>query len=275
MSCRRLTLAIGLFLSSTPSFLAAQAIRQEEGNLLLPPNLITTGDAKRNTVIVGFSIASLLSVPFSATIKAETQIVDANGNTTFHHRITKIARDSKGRTRIDTDLNLVGAPTDPRLVTVHIYDAVAKADITLFPWHQSAIRLEYEDNSPPPLDAPEPPPPPTPIALESQPQIDIQREELGLEVIEGMQLRHGRKTSRYPAGFAGYKDAYTVVIDYWYSQKLQSFVLVKQRGPSNSVHTLTLRNIRRENPDLSLFTIPKDYKVQNVHMEAPKTIYEL
>ncbi len=275
MSCRRLTLAIGLFLSSTPSFLAAQAIRQEEGNLLLPPNLITTGDAKRNTVIVGFSIASLLSVPFSATIEAETPIVDADGNTTFHHRITKIARDSKGRTRIDTDLNLVGAPTDPRLVTVHIYDAVAKADITLFPWHQSAIRLEYEDNSPPPLDAPEPPPPPTPIALESQPQIDIQREELGLEVIEGMQLRHGRKTSRYPAGFAGYKDAYTVVIDYWYSQKLQSFVLVKQRGPSNSVHTLTLRNIRRENPDLSLFTIPKDYKVQNVHMEAPKTIYEL
>src|SRR6266849_5725728 len=142
MSCRRLTLAIGLFLSSTPSFLAAQAIRQEEGNLLLPPNLITTGDAKRNTVIVGFSIASLLSVPFSATIEAETPIVDADG----------------------------------------------KADITLFPWHQSAIRLEYEDNSPPPLDAPEPPPPPTPIALESQPQIDIQREELGLEVIEGMQL---------------------------------------------------------------------------------------
>jgi hypothetical protein len=261
-----------------PSCLAAQAIRQEGGNPLLPPNLITTGDANRNTVIVGFSIASLPDIPFSATIEAETKIVDASGNTTFRHRITKIARDSKGRTRIDTDLNAVGAPTDPRLVTVHIYDAVAKADITLFPWHQSAIRLEYEDDSPPSLDVPEPPSPPAPIALEppqSQLQIDIQREELGLEVIEGMQLRHGRETSRYPAGFAGYKDVYTVVIDYWYSQKLQSFVLVKQRGPSNSVHTLTLRNIRRESPDPSLFTIPNDYKVQNVHMEAPKTIYEL
>jgi hypothetical protein len=123
-----------------------------------------------------------------------------------------------------------------------------------------------------------------PIALEpnhlglgqqSQPRIDIQREELGTEVITGMQLRHGRETSRYPAGFAGYKDAYTVVIDYWYSQELQSFVLVKQLGPFNSVHTLTLRNIRHQDPDLSLFTIPKDYKVENVHAEAPKTIYVL
>ena len=266
MSCRRLALAIGLFLSSTPSCLAAQAIRQEEGNLLFPPNLITAGDANRNNVIVGFSIASLPSIPFSATIEAETQILDASGNTTFHHRITKIARDSKGRTRIDTDLNPIGAPTDPKLITVHIYDAVTKADLTIFPWHQSAMRNEDT-----PLPRPMPGRRPAPIALEpdhlglgqqTQPRIDTQREDLGAEVIEGMQVRHGRETSRYPAGFAGHKEACIVVTDYWYSQELQSFVLVKQVDPFNGVQNLTLHNIRYENPDLSLFTIPKGYKVQ-------------
>jgi hypothetical protein len=109
----------------------------------------------------------------------------------------------------------------------------------------------------------------------SQPRIDTQREELAVDAIDGIPLRHGRETSRYPAGFAGHPDAYTVVIDYWYSQELQSFVLVKQLGPDNGVYTLKLRNIHRENPDLCLFTIPKDYKVQKIHVEAPKTIYVL
>ena len=80
--------------------------------------------------------------------------------------------------------------------------------------------------------------------------------------MEGMKLRHGRETCSYPAGFVGHKDAYTVVTDYWYSEELQSFVLVKQLDPSNGVQTLTLRNIHRENPDASLFRIPTDYKVQ-------------
>jgi hypothetical protein len=149
---------------------------------------------------------------------------------------------------------------------VYIYDAVTKADLTLFPWRKLVMR--YEDK---PLPEPTAGKRPAPIALEpehlglggqTEPRIDTQREDLSVEVIEGMQLRHGRETSRYPAGFAGLKDAYTVVTDYWYSQELQSFVLVKQLGPLNSVQTLTLRNIRHENPNHSLFTIPKGYKVQ-------------
>jgi hypothetical protein len=267
MFCRCLAILIGLLVSSTSSCLRAQAIRQEEDRPLLAPNLIVAGDPLgTGNILVGFSIASLPSIPFSATIQAENQIVDSKGNNTLHHRITKIARDAKGRTRIDTDLNPIGAPADPRLVTVHIYDAVSKADLTIFPWHQSAMR--YEDK---PQRQPLPGRRHAPIALEpdhlglegqSPPRFDTQREDLGAEVIEGMQLRHGRETSNYPPGSAGLKDAYTVVTDYWYSQELQSFVLVKQLGPLNSVQTLTLRNIRHENPDLSLFRIPKGYKVQ-------------
>jgi hypothetical protein len=300
VSRKLFALAFSLLALAASPYLSAQTIRQEESQPLFPPSLISTGDGTGNSVLLGFSIASIKSIPFSATIEAESQSVDTNGNNTIRRRITKIARDAKGRTRIDTDQNPVGAPTDLRLVGVHIYDAVAKTETTLFPWSHYAICLQYEDHSPPDLDdlLPPPPPPPTapnpavapnnlllkPIAIkqlrarraqQSQPRINNQREELGLEVIDGMPLRHGRQTSRYPAGSAGFKVPQTVVIDYWYSQELQSFVLVKQLGPFNSVHTLTLHNIRRENPDLSLFTIPKDYKVDHVHMEPPKTVYVL
>jgi hypothetical protein len=267
MFCRCLAIMIGVLVSLTSSCLKAQAIRQEEDKPLLPPSLMFAGEPDGSgTTVVGFNIASLRSIPFSGTIEAENQIVDAKGNNTFHRHITKIARDTKGRTRIDVDLNSIGTPGNPKLVTVYIYDAVTKADLTIFPWRKSAMRYE---------DKPQPQPVPgrrhEPIALEpdnlgiggqTPPQIDTQREDLGAEVMVGMKLRHGRETTSYPAGFASSKDAYTVVTEYWYSQELQSFVLVKQLGPLNSVQTLTLRNIRRENPDVSLFVIPKDYRVQ-------------
>ena len=51
------------------------------------------------------------------------------------------------------------------------------------------------------------------LGLGEQLPIDTQREDPGVEVIQGMQVRHGRETSRYPSGFAGHKDAYAVVPD--------------------------------------------------------------
>jgi hypothetical protein len=277
MSCRVLALAINLLCSAAIPCLGGQAIRQEEDKLLMPPNLIGTGEY----VLVGFEIAALPTIPFSATIEAENRIVNADGNTTIQRRVTKVARDSRGRTRVDTDLNPVGAPIDARLIGVHIYDAVTKIDITLFPWHKFAFSTEYEDTLPPPLlrepSTPSPPVAMKPIHLgfsqQSQPEPDIRREELGIEVFDGARVRHGRETSRFPANYGGQKDAHIVVIDYWYSQELQSFVLVKQFGPHNSVHTLTLRNVHRENPDPSAFRIPKDYNVEKILMKAPETIY--
>jgi len=261
---RCLAILIGLLVSSTSSGLRAQAIRQEEDKPLLPPNLMFAGaPSGGGNILIGFTITSLRSIPLSGTIEAENQIVDAKGNSRFHRLITKIARDTKGRTRIDVDLHSIGTPNDPKLVTVHSYDAVTKADLTLFPWRKSAMR--YEDKA---LPRPTPGKRLAPIALEpdhlgqAPPQIETQRIDLGVEVMEGMKLRHGRETCSYPAGFVGHKDAYTVVTDYWYSEELQSFVLVKQLDPSNGVQTLTLSNIHRENPDASLFRFPRDYKVQ-------------
>ena len=267
MSCRRLTLALSLLVSAAAPFISAQAIRQQESKPLDRPNFIETGDGSGISVPVGFSIASLPSLPFSATIEAEYQTVDASGQNTLHRRILKIARDAKGRTRVDTDLNELGDPVDLRLVTVDIYDSVAKCEITLFPWNHSAIRVQYKVY---------PTPRPQHLILTEPnsmsgglgeggephlPALDIRREELGAEIIDGMPLRHGRETTHYPAGYAGQKDADAAITDYWYSQELQSFVLVKQVGPHKSVNTLRVRGIRREGPDASLFTIPTGYEV--------------
>ena len=70
-----LAILIGLLVSSTSSGLRAQAIRQEEDKPLLPPNLMFAGEPSGGgNILIGFTIASLRSIPLSGTIEAENQI---------------------------------------------------------------------------------------------------------------------------------------------------------------------------------------------------------
>jgi len=297
-----------LSFSLLPYLAAAQAVRQEEGKLLYTPNLIQANDNKGHMPVVGFSLASLPAIPLSATIESEVQSVDANGNASTTRWITKVFRDVCGSLRTEIDANAVGAPRDEQLINIQIYDATTKNEMSITPWNKSAFLIHQEGDSEPPeffgspclresgqkpVHAPakfEQNPKVSPqsakhptymepqnlsLAGQNLPQPDIRREELGVEVLEGMPLRHGRQTGKYPAGYFGHKDAYTVVSDYWYSQELQAFVLVKQLGPDNLLQTLTLRNIKRDNPASSLFTIPKNYTIHKVLIKAPETQYIL
>ena len=85
--------------------------------------------------------------------------------------------------------------------------------------------------------------------------------------IEGRKLRHGRETTTFPAILTTNKRALTTVTDYWFDQSLQSFVLIKRSVSNHNTQTIALRDIRRQNPDPSLFQIPDDYQVTQVNME--------
>jgi hypothetical protein len=242
---------------------ARQAIRQDEGKALLPPILNGSGPAD----LTGFNIAPLCSMPLTATIEAENSTTDAQGNTTTVRFRSKVVRDSFGRTRLDIDRNPEGAAVDLRLVNTSIFDAVSLTEITITPFDKQAFRIKYQK-----VSASKRPPAgskhtvyvePSELSglRQSQPQIDIQREELGHETLQGMAVRHGRETMRYPAGFAGNPEAVTVVTDYWFSQELQAFVQVKRAGPGNSLHTLMLQNITHQEAEKSVFAIPRGYKV--------------
>jgi hypothetical protein len=254
--------AVALMLFSAAPAFARQAWVQPQDKPLYPPNFISTGDS----VLVGFSLVAVPGLPFSATIEAESRTTDSKRHTTVQHYHTKIARDARGRTREDTDLNPEGEPANPQWLQTSIYDTVAKAQIQLFPAAKVAMRTPDQAPAPKPLRTR-----PQPVILvepqefsgsfgfSAQPQIVVKREELASEVIDGMALRHGRESTTFPAGFAGNKDARTTVTDYWYSQELQTFVLVKMVGPGNSEHVLRLRNLQRQDSPKALFEIPKGY----------------
>ena len=258
MPTRKLPFLLAPLLLFTSPCLARQAARQDSNSPLFPPSLISTaGDA-----LAGLTLTPVPSIPFSGTIEVENRTISKDGNIITHRLRSQVARDRKGRTRSEVDLNVLGEAADPQAVTIHIFDPVTQAVITLFPSVQHAMHWVPRGRARGKY-APEPrlrQPPPS--KLRPTAPIDIHHEELGMEVLEGMKLRHGRETTRFPAGLVGNNAPYTITTDYWFSQALQTFVLVKRHGPGNSTHTMTLREINRQEPDPSLFRIPEGYQTE-------------
>jgi len=260
----RLILSSSLFLLlAGPSPLFAQLVFQPADKPLFVPSLIVTGD----DAFAGLSIVSIPGIPFTADVDVENRTISPTGTAIVHRLTGKIARDSHGRLRTVVDLNILGNPYDPTQVTIHIYNAPRKVEITLFPAASFAYQL-FEDEEPR-------------IARIFRPRLKqfsfkqltgpspelphSESEDLGLVSLQGQTLRHGRETTAFPSTFTRDKKPFTAVMDYWFSQDLQVFVLVRRLGPNHSVQSVTLRNIRRGNPPRSVFQIPAGYRVETQH----------
>jgi hypothetical protein len=82
----------------------------------------------------------------------------------------------------------------------------------------------------------------------------VSQNELAHDVVDGMAVRRGHESVKLAPNSPGKNSAYARVTDYWFSQELQAFVLVKRSGPGKSQHTVKLSDISRREPDLSFFT---------------------
>jgi hypothetical protein len=92
---------------------------------------------------------------------------------------------------------------------------------------------------------------------------DAKKESLGTKTIEGISVEGTRTTITIPAGQIGNERAIDVVSEQWYSPELQTVVMRKHTDPRFGETTFRLSNIKREEPDKSLFEVPADFKVEN------------
>ena len=87
-------------------------------------------------------------------------------------------------------------------------------------------------------------------------------ESLGKEVIEGLEVEHTRTSLTIPAGEIGNVQPIEIVDETWYSPELQLMVMTKSRDPRFGETTYRLTDIRRSEPDRSLFEVPNDYTIK-------------
>jgi len=91
---------------------------------------------------------------------------------------------------------------------------------------------------------------------------DQKREPLGKQTISGVVCDGTRVTSTIPAGEIGNDRAIQIVSEEWFSAELQTTVMTKSSDPMHGENIFRLTNVKRAEPDKSLFEIPAGYTVK-------------
>ena len=100
-------------------------------------------------------------------------------------------------------------------------------------------------------------------ALPVFPKGEVKNESLGTRKIEGVEAEGVRLTTTVAAGSIGNERPIEIVYERWYSKDLQLIVFSKYSDPRFGEQTYRVMNIKREEPDAALFTLPADYKIVN------------
>ena len=93
------------------------------------------------------------------------------------------------------------------------------------------------------------------------------KQDLGKQIIEGVEAEGTRTTITIPAGEIGNERPIEIVSERWYSPELQLVVMTRNSDPRSGETTYKLTNINRTEPAKTLFEVPSDYTIKtNVHI---------
>lgn len=212
--------------------------------------------------------------PYSATVTSEFVQTLADGNKIERKTTSTVYRDSQGRTRREQTLPAIGqysaSGTTPQ--AIFITDPVAGVTYVLNPTRKIARKMTRPNTQF--LGGPGGPgrggrggpggPGRTPPQANAGPRQNpnVTPESLGSQNIEGILVQGTRIVRTIPAGRVGNQNPIQVTSERWYSPDLKLNLLVKNNNPMGGQNNTTLSNIRRDEPDVSLFQVPADYTVQ-------------
>lgn len=87
-------------------------------------------------------------------------------------------------------------------------------------------------------------------------------EQLGKQMIEGVECEGTRAVTTIPTGAIGNERPIETVRESWFSPELKMIILTKQSDPRFGESNYRVTNISRAEPDGSLFEVPSDYTVK-------------
>ncbi len=207
----------------------------------------------------GVSNKVVQGAPYSAqAVTTFTQTL-ADGDHIQRTTTASIARDSQGRTRVDRSLaavgSLSGAGGHDRAIVIH--DPVAGMSYALDPASHTARSTPIPAARTGSAEA---------HAFErTRPEralASAKTEDLGTQVIQGVNAQGKRVTRAIPAGKEGNEKEIDIVTETWYSPDLQMVVMSKTSDPRFGDSVYQLNSITRAEPDPALFAVPSDYTVK-------------
>ncbi len=237
-------------------------------------------------VHLSFEAKTVSGAPYSGEEVKETVQTLADGNRIVRRNVTRVYRDSKGRTRRET------LDADGQVTSVVISDPVAGTGYSLDPSTNTARRIGvavYVTEK----DAQQ-------LHVTSGSAVIITsrdgkgtlsaktgkatfsgegassvrlrefseqagastKEDLGVRTLEGVEAKGSRTTTVIPAGAIGNEQPITITSEEWFSADLQVLVMTKHADPRSGETTYRLTGVLRNEPNASLFEVPAGYAVK-------------
>jgi len=194
-------------------------------------------------------------------VRVTTQTL-ADGTTLTHRSLTRAYRDSQGRMRRETyksGVETVGEGVSPEFI--QIIDPVAGVYYHLNPRDLTAQRTEMFRRT----VAPRSNPAGEPAKPTQTPQPQISREDLGTQVIEGLEAKGERITRTIPEGEQGNDRPMHLINEFWRSVATPPIVLMTTtKDPQRGETVMHLTNLVLEEPPAELFQVPPDYTVKEL-----------
>lgn len=253
------------------------------------------------TIAIADTGSTVTNAPYSAMSITETTQVLADGNRIVNKTEALVARDSQGRTRREEIMSNLGplAANAPKMA--FISDPVAKANyildlnaktvdsIKLPPLHGDGvapdgakIKVVEPDGAKIKIVRAKPGAAPMTVNIEknitmgavngveqrvwvnSEDASHVKTESLGTQTIEGVSAEGTRTTRTIPAGEIGNERAIEITSEVWTSPDLQMIVLSKRYDPRFGETVYKLTDIKRAEPDASLFQVPSGFTTRNM-----------
>jgi TonB family protein len=86
-------------------------------------------------------------------------------------------------------------------------------------------------------------------------------EQLGKQMVEGVECEGTRAVTTIPAGAIGNERPIETVNETWYSPELKMMILSKRSDPRFGESTYRVTNISRAEPDAAIFQVPPEYTI--------------
>lgn len=205
-------------------------------------------------------------VAYSADRVTVTTQTLADGTKITHKNFSKVYHDSQGRSRYESFATKAetGEPDDAPS-SISIYNPAAGVSYYLNPAERTAQRHEVREHTP--LQsraagastnvAPARPPMPRPTV-----------EDLGTQVIEGLEAKGERVTMIIPEGAEGNDRPLETIRETWVATRGRVVLMSSSNDPRRGETVMRLSNIVLDEPPAELFQVPADYKIQELQTVA-------
>jgi len=226
---------------------------------------VSPGVAAGSAIAQGVRRAT--AIAYSADEITVRTLTLADGTKITVKHLAKVYGDSAGRKRYeDFESKGESAEPDDLPLSISIHDPVAGVNYRLNPRDHTAQKAEIRRPTPPPLRQTTASANPAP-ARAVLPQFT--HEDLGTQVIEGVEAKGQRVTSTIPEGAEGNDQRIQFSQEIWNSVAAPGIMLLSITNDPRYVETVTrLTNLVLEEPPAELFQVPADYTVKELQPVA-------